>query len=94
MDALCLCNVMQTLERVWSNLKVLMSTLTCGSISRKLSNYPKHSLVFVDIMYILTTLEFPKHNHDFHLCKHRTAIFYFLYIICMYVLNMYVVICL
>ena len=29
-------NLMQTLERVWSNLKVLMETLACGSGSHKL----------------------------------------------------------
>ena len=40
---LCL---LQTLEKVWENSKVLMKALACGSDLLKLWNSPKLSLVF------------------------------------------------
>ena len=44
---ICLFNLMQTLERVWSNLKVLIKTLARGSGSHQLSNSPKLSCVCI-----------------------------------------------
>ena len=43
MNTLCLHSLMQTLDEVWENLKVLMQTLAYGSGSYKLLNSHKHS---------------------------------------------------
>ena len=53
---LCLYNLIQTLDKIWSNLKILVYTLRCCSDSHKLSNSPK--LIVFASGYISTSGHF------------------------------------
>ena len=71
-------NLMQTLERVWSNLKVLICKPT-GSGSHKLSNSAKLSLVFASLaIYCTCTVNTGGHFYYF-LCLFLNKFFFVLH---------------